>query len=253
MRIGSKQKVECCASDRSATISNGHNGVSLYCHRCGANEFQPHGERSIAEILAARQAEDVLSSQTLPHMPPDAVPLPAGPLEAWQWVLKGGLSPEDATGTYGMHWHEKTRRVLIPIYGPTGGMVGLLGRAVFKERPKYRMMSGNADTIFRAPHRDSPVVVVVEDVLSAIAVHRAGVNAVAVLGTAITPEHAAQITQSSGEVVGWFDADGAGDKAWTRLRGRMGLYPVVLTRVQTAKDPKALHRQQIREAITNRT
>lgn len=148
-----------------------------------------------------------------------------------------------------MRWHETIRRVLIPIYGEDGQLDGVLGRAVYGERPKYRMLSGAANTFFRAPWVDSDTCVVVEDVLSAIAVNRAGVNAVAVLGTAITPEHAAHITERVARVVGWFDPDTAGDKAWQRLRGKMGLYPVTLRRVQTSADPKTLHRQQIREAL----
>lgn len=199
--------------------------------------------------MATRKALDDIASHRTPTMPADAVPLADGPLEAWQWVLTGGLSPEDATEQYGMLWHEKTRRVLIPIYDPAGSMQALLGRAVFNERPKYRMLSGRADSFFRSRPRPVRCTVVVEDVLSAIAVWRAGANAVAVLGTAITPEHAAEIAAGADTVVGWFDGDPAGDKAWLRLRKRMGLWPVTLERVSTSKDPKRLHRSELRALL----
>lgn len=185
-------------------------------------------------------------------MPKDAVPLNEGPKEAWRWVLRGGLTPEDATLHWGMRWHENTRRVLIPIH-QSDRLVGLLGRAVFGERPKYRMLGGPADTLFNAPHRPGEAVVVVEDILSAIAVWRAGLNATAVLGTSITPVQAAQIAGQGSHIIGWFDGDAAGDRAWQKLRNRMALHPVTLDRIRTEQDPKELHRSDLRDRLTQIT
>ena len=245
LRIGSKRKTVCCSTDRSAIISNGDHGVSFYCFRCGRNEFEQHTERSIAEILKTRRAIEDLAAQQIPKMPSTAVPLTQGPKEAWRGVLKGGLTPEQASGPFGMMWHEETRRVLIPIYR-NGDLHGLLGRAVFGERPKYRMLGGPADTLYALPQHPVRVSVVVEDILSAIAVWRAGANALAVLGTTVTPVQAAEIAKGTKCVVGWFDDDPAGDKAWQTLRKRMALYPVELHRITTKQDPKRLHRSHIR-------
>lgn len=203
--------------------------------------------------MAARRVTDALAAKPVPTLPPDAVPLTDGPPAGWQWVLRGGLSPEDAVSRYGLHWHEATRRVLLPIYGPTGAMTALLGRSVHGERPKYLMLGGDKHAIYRTPKTDSPVVVVVEDILSAIAVSRTGVNAIAVLGTALTPEHAHEIARGASHVIGWFDPDAAGKQAWVRLRGRMSLQPVTLTRITSTKDPKLLHREEIRVLIEQHT
>lgn len=151
-----------------------------------------------------------------------------------------------------MRWHEKTRRVLIPIH-QSDRLVGLLGRAVFGERPKYRMLGGPADTLFHAPHRPGEAVVVVEDILSAIAVWRAGANATAVLGTSVTPVQAAQIAERGSHIIGWFDGDAAGDRAWQRLRTKMALHPVTLSRIRTEQDPKELHRRDLRSRLTQIT
>ena len=199
-------------------------------------------------MLATRRAEDALAAQAVPTMPKDAVPLTEGPKEAWRWVLRGGLTPEEADSAFGMRWHEATRRVLIPIH-QRGALLGILGRAVFGERPKYRMLGGPADTIFTLPEHPTRACVVVEDVLSAIACWRCGVNAVAVLGTSIPPVQAAQIARGNDRIIGWFDGDAAGDKAWTRLRRRMALYPVSLHRIRTQADPKILHRSVLREHL----
>lgn len=226
--------------------------MSLHCFRCGTDEFHPHGPRSIGEILKTRQAEDQLAARTQITMPDTAVPLSEGPPEARVWALRGGLTPEEASNDYGMRWHEDTRRVLIPIH-QRGRLQGLLGRAVFGERPKYRMLGGPADTIYRLPNRADTATVVVEDILSAIAVWRAGANALAVLGTSITAVQAAEIAEGTRHVIGWFDGDKAGDAAWSKLRARMALHPVKLTRIRTSDDPKRLHRADLRRLLAQHT
>ena len=249
LTVGSKRKIACCSADRTTFISNNAAGVRKGpCFRCGAKEFHPHGERSIQEVLSTRRAEDALSSSRTARMPTDAVAVTDGPKEAWLWLLRGGLTPEQATADHGMRWHEATRRLLIPVYDGTT-LVAVVGRAVFGERPKYKMLGGRHDPMYRSNAGTPGVVFVVEDILSAIAVARAGGNSVAVLGTSITPVQAADIARGTRRVVGWFDNDPAGDKAWHRLTGRLGLHPVAVARIQTAKDPKLLPRSELRRLV----
>ena len=247
LRIGSKRKVVCCGADPSALISNGDRGVRIHCFRCGRDEFVPHPKRSIAEILASRRALDALADAPVPKMPADAVLLSDGPREGWQWVLRGGLTPELAEDRYGFRWHEDTRRVLIPVPG------GILARAVNGERPKYRMLTNRPGALYWPGERAGAAVVVVEDILSAIAIERAGWPAVAVLGTSISDVQAAEIAAGTRHVIGWFDGDDAGDRAWVRLRKRMALYAPRVTRIRTDKDPKALHRGVLRALLTEHT
>lgn len=242
--MGSKRKVVCCsAKGPTAYISNGDKGISLYCFRCGCKEFEPHGPRSIAEIMATRRELDAIAAAPIPTMPTDAVHLSEGPRESWRWVLQGGLTPEEATERWGFRWHEKTRRVLIPVPG------GLLGRSVHGELPKYRMLTNQSGLLYWPQNRPHSAVVVVEDILSAIAIDRTGIPAVAVLGTSISQTQTAEIAEGRDNVVGWFDDDPAGDKAWAKLRKRMALYPVTTHRIHSQQDPKRLHRADIREKL----
>lgn len=231
------RKITCCGTDPSAHINNSDHGVSIFCHRCGKKEFSKHGERSLAEIMATRRAEERLIQTA--SMPADAVALMEGPPAALLWVLAGGLQPEMAHERYGFRWHEASRRVVIPLER------GLLGRAVHGERPKYRLYG--ATSSFSLAGDPARATVVVEDVLSAIAVHRAGWPAFAVLGTAVSDFQAAQI--AAPRVIGWFDDDPAGDKAWLRLRRKLALHPVTLTRVQTERDPKHIWRSEIKRIL----
>jgi DNA primase len=147
-----------------------------------------------------------------------------------------------------MRWHEASRRVLIPVWRYRR-LIAVVGRSVHGERPKYRMLGGDPGTLYRLPQRPVRAVVVVEDILSAIAVWRAGANALAVLGTHVSTTQAAQIADGADTVVSWFDSDAAGQKAHAKLRSALSLYPVKLQRIQTQQDPKLLPRATLRDLV----
>lgn len=170
-------------------------------------------------------------------MPVAAVAMMEAPPAALTWVLAGGLTPEEANDDYGFRWHEESHRVLIPTSG------GLLGRAVRGERPKYRLYG--RPCLYALPARGSSdrALVVVEDILSAIAIHRAGWPAVALLGTSVTQSMVAKFAVP--EVIAWFDDDRAGEQGYRRLRLALSLWPVNLGRVHSRKEPKHSHRSEI--------
>lgn len=248
LRIGQHRKVMCCGSDPSAIINNGDAGVSIYCFRCGRQDWEKHGPRSVAEIMAMRRAVEVIERAA--SMPHDALALMDSPPEALLWVLRGGLSPEMANNDYGFRYDPKTRLVLMPTDE------GVLARDVFGGRPKYRLFGPGRSYMLRAGH--TGVTVVVEDVLSCIAVNRAGWRSLAVLGTTISSTQAAwagSCTRKGSRpdtgriVVGWFDNDRAGDVAWIRLRKAMALHPVRVVKLTTDKDPKCYHQRTIQTLI----
>lgn len=235
--IGQKRKIPCCGEDATSYVSQDNKGIRMGpCFRCGDKRYEPHGPRSAAEILAARKAvEEIAEMRSIPkrciHLSHSDTPT-----EAKLWVLQAGITPELAETTYGMRYDPVTRRVNIPITG------GFLSRTVFNQRPKY-IKAGASKTEMFILEGNEPVVLV-EDILSAIAINRAGYKAIAALGTSITQTIAADLGKHSC-IISWTDADKAGDKAWVKLRKRMGLYPTVLHRIRTEKDPKNIHRAEI--------
>jgi hypothetical protein len=226
----SSRRYKHCGSTKDAMISHSSTGVNLFCFKCGANEFVGHGPRSAAEILAARRATESLTEATT--MPRRVIPLTdvECPSIALLWPLKTGLTPEVASEVYGMRYDPVTRRVCIPLEG------GFLARAVYEDKPKY-IRSGSAIQKIWHMQVDSDMVVITEDILSAIKVYRAGFSSIAVLGTNISPTTAASIGAYP-SVVCWTDADKAGDKAWVQLRQRLSLYDIKLRRIRTEEDPK---------------
>ena len=240
--MGAARKIPCCSKDASAYVSQDKHGLRLGpCFRCGRKEFEPHGPRSIADILAARRAIEQI--QELRSIPDRAILLsdPETSSEARLWVLKAGMSPETAQDDYGMRYDPFTRRVCIPLDG------GFLARAVHGERPKY-VKAGATNVELYDLSDGTDAVVITEDILSAIAVRRAGFGAIAVLGTSITTKIAVRLSKFR-NVLCWTDGDKAGDAAWVRLRKVMALHPCKLIRLRTEADPKEIHAGDIRRII----
>lgn len=166
------------------------------------------------------------------------------------WLLQGGLLPERAEHVWGMRWHDGIGRLLMPILDEHGKLNGVLGRGVNGEKPKYKAFAGSSTLHFNIRDSHDTRLIVVEDMLSSIAVHAAGFNACCALGTSITPDDARRIWQAGlTQVVGWFDPDAAGDQGWRKFRKRMGLYPTALSRIVSDADPKRLPRDTIREQV----
>ena len=244
---GSSRKVLHCGSSQSARAYNNTNGISFHCFRCGERDFKPHGVRSAVEILKAREAERALRS---------AVSIPDGALRltdqevppaAVLWPLVTGLTPEDASETYGMRYDPKTRRVLIPLED------GFLARSVFGERPKYiKAGAEHVESYSLLVDAQREPLVITEDILSTIKVYRAGFSAMALLGTSVSATTAARVGAFSC-VISWTDGDKAGDAAFVKLRKRLGLYTTDLKRIRTDADPKELHITQIQTLIRNTT
>lgn len=186
----------------------------------------------------------------IPRMPCDAVSLTDAPDAAIVWLLQGGLLPEKAEHVWGMRWHDGIGRLLMPVLDETSRMRGVLGRGVNGEKPKYKAFAGTSTLHFNIRDKDDDRIIVVEDMLSSIAVHAAGFNACCALGTSITPDDARRIWQAGPDrVVGWFDPDAAGDQGWSKFRKRMGLYPTPVSRITSDADPKRLSRDVIREKV----
>lgn len=160
-------------------------------------------------------------------------------LSAWDGLLKHlekkGIGPDVAEKaglalkkTSGKGWYDRFReRVMFPIRDVKGRVVGFGGRTMGDGEPKY--LNSPETPAFRKGEtlylldaagehiRKRGYAVVVEGYFDAVACHRAGVkNAVATLGTALTPSHLRLLGRYSKNVLLVFDADEAGMKAAQR-------------------------------------
>jgi len=118
-------------------------------------------------------------------------------------------------------------RIVIPIKNESGDTIAFGGRVLDEGEPKYinskdTKYFSKSRTLFlldiaKNYIRRLDMVIVTEGYFDAIALHRAGFeNTVAVLGTALTQQHAMRLSNLSKNIVLAFDSDEAGKKAAIR-------------------------------------
>lgn len=141
------------------------------------------------------------------------------------------------------------RRVMFPIIDRRGNVIAFGGRALEKDAPaKY--LNSDETLVFQkrenlfslnfAKNTKEKCLILCEGYMDVITLNQAGFdNAVATLGTAITPQQANLMKQYKQEVIISYDADEAGQKATVKainLLGEAGVSARVL-KVPDAKDP----------------
>ena len=139
-------------------------------------------------------------------------------------------------------------RVMFPIIDVSGNIIAFGGRVMDDSKPKYLNTSDtpgfkkskNLFALNYAKKNCSEQLILCEGYMDVIALHAAGFeNAVATLGTAITPDQARLISKYTKKVLISYDMDEAGrraaDKAM-RLLADVGV-DVKILRMNGAKDP----------------
>ena len=249
---GKKSRIQCCKSDRSMIISNSNSGYGAYCFRCGFNEFEPHGERSISHILRGRAEIEFKRSRSI-HLPFDAIPICVNTCseESQAWILKAGISLNVAADQYGILYSPKMDRVILPVYDDNGGLHYMQARALHGQEPKYINTSNPTENVlfWAEDWRKDDQVVITEDILSAIKVGPVNV-ACSILGTNMTAERAYKITLEYDKILLWFDNYEAGDRCRKTSRKQLELQGIEFIRdIRTEKDPKCYSHKEIQELI----
>jgi DNA primase len=185
------------------------------------------------------------------------------------FLKKEGLSLQDAirlgllSDRGGDRYGEKFfGRLMFPIADAAGKIVGFGGRVIGEGMPKYlnsaeTPLFHKSATLYglsqaKETIRGSDRVIVVEGYLDVVALAQFGVtDAVATLGTALTPEHVRMLGRYTKNIVALFDGDEAGRKAAARsfeifidggLLGRGAFLP-------KEEDPDTFVRSKGKEAL----
>lgn len=198
--------------------------VVSYCHNCGEHGYvKLNNLRSITDLLKANDSIEKGGHGDI-ELPHDCIPLRDDwPNEAASWLWKYGITAEEVVNnniTYSPSWN----RLILPVYDG-GKLVFWQGRAVnSKQTPKYVNARAVAKPMatFLATHNPSKVVVIVEDILSAIKVSRC-VDSIALLGTSPDFDCLREKVEGYAEVVVWLDNDSAGVKKSVELANRLSL------------------------------
>ncbi len=160
-------------------------------------------------------------------------------------LVDGFLCGKSDRGTY---YDAFRNRVMFPIIDVSGNVIAFGGRVMDDTKPKYKNSSDtpvfkksrNLFALNFARLTCSERLILCEGYMDVIALHSAGfTNAVATLGTAITPEQARMMSRYTKKVIICYDSDEAGQKAAQRalkILGEVGLDVSVL-KIPGSKDP----------------
>lgn len=139
-------------------------------------------------------------------------------------------------------------RIIFPIIDVSGEVIAFGGRIITDAMPKYLNSSDtavfnkrrNLYALNYAKATTDSSLILCEGYMDVVALHQAGFfNAVATLGTAITPEQARVMSRYANKVYICYDSDPAGHKATEKaieLLSQVGISVKVIT-VKNAKDP----------------
>ena len=159
-------------------------------------------------------------------------------------VQAGLITANEKKGAYDKFWN----RVMFPIMDANNKVIGFGGRVMGQGEPKYLNSpetpvfdkSRNLYGLNRARTSRKSYFLLCEGYMDVISLHQAGfTNAVASLGTAFTPGHAALIKRYVNEVYLTFDSDEAGTKAALRalpILKEAGITAKII-RMEPYKDP----------------
>ena len=153
-------------------------------------------------------------------------------------------------------------RLMFPVFDVRGNVIGFSGRILGDGEPKYMnspetpvfSKSRNLFAMNLAKKTKLGYVILCEGNVDVVSMHQAGFdNAVASLGTSLTPEQARLISRYVNEVVIAYDNDGAGQKATQRaisILEKLDLKVRVLT-MEGAKDPDEFIKTKGADAFRN--
>ena len=146
--------------------------VLAYCHHCcKSGRHSENVYRSIEAIKGTtRHARD--SSGTI-LLPSDyEASTKEWPAKARAWIYRYGITDEEIT-KYGIGYSQREKRVVLPSW-ENGELLGYQTRKIFDEDtgPKYTTYHNKKNFVWKDLTTSKDVLVICEDVLSAIKLHR---------------------------------------------------------------------------------
>lgn len=178
-----------CHSINTFTVTKS-DGVLLYnCYKlaCDATGMKNVGltAHEIKARLDKISSDKSVREQLDPMVWPEYVVQPSAEHTLLtRFIKRWELELED------MMYDVKDRRAVFPIR-ERGVLIDAAGRSLDGATPKWYRYSGRASVFLSVKGRPSGVVVVVEDVISAITISKlgAGLTGMAILGTSLSPNH----------------------------------------------------------------
>lgn len=257
MSVGQRVRYDYCpfcgerVRGKGFVVTRTKTGFFLWCFRCHAHRHLTRDGISLSGIrryLKARENSHGTEEQTLLH---NVVSLPSDftvdiPLAGKLWLTKGGVTDEEIK-KYRFGYSPSLDRVILPVWGEEG-LLYWQGRALTQQEgvPKYLNVTSKRRCVYFVVNVNSDTTVLVEDILSALAVAKAGANSLALLGSSINIGVHEFIKTNKVRV--WLDPDKRKECIrYAKMLSAYGLQasPVVLTQ----KDPKEYSTEEIKSIL----
>lgn len=174
-------------TSKGFVVTRKRNGFSMWCHRCHTKYWIPTTSQSFGAIrqdLATKAAGVKQTASVVTRI----VQLPSDftadiPASGLLWLRTYGVTDEEIV-QYRFGYSPSLDRLILPVFRD-GELVFWQGRNLSSDttKPKYMNVRSNRSDVVLFVNKCTKKVVLVEDVLSCLAVARAGVSAVALLGS----------------------------------------------------------------------
>lgn len=245
-----------CGGGRTLVCGHKPTGWDAYCYRCSDHGWVPHPPESLAERIKRINKEKAAEKAAITGvgLPKPMVTDPRDwPLEARVWLYRAGMS-NAAIQEAGFYYHERTRRVVLPVVNEQGQLIYWQARGFDDDRPKYinPIVSKHAVVARYGPHIVRELVLT-EDILSAWKVGTAAYPAWCILGTALPQGVLPELQASKPVVLVWLDPDSAGSKGTHKIIKELRALGLQAKRITSTADPKLLSREEIRSIINKET
>ncbi len=266
--VGVPTRFEYCPFCNRKIKSNGlvvfrrNDGWTLYCHRCGATKFiRKYGVSSPSALLRAVNALPThFNEETYSiYLPEDFdVNLPPS---AKKWLIKYGVT-EDEAKRYRFGYSAMMNRLILPVFNNEKLVFWQARRLSESDAgPKYiSMRAKNNNCWFSLIPEGATEVVLVEDIISAIVLRRAGFNTLALLGSYVGQKKTGPTSQKSNRLIKhlqkigikricvWLDPDKRTEAV--RFARRLTAFGFNASAITTAtKDPKECTIAEIRKLL----
>lgn len=239
----------CSGESNSLSISRKDDGtLVMYCHRCGKLGVASENFRRVAAI---KRSDNHSGESCYQYGESICIPSQSNqqfsqwPVQARHWYRKHGITDSEVKA-YGLHFNEKSRRIIIPIY-QDGELISYQSRKIFDDDPypKYLTVTKNKSKSFwkKCDKEEIKDVVLVEDVLSGIKVGRNN-NVVALTGVNLS-DYLMNYLSKFDRFFIWLDDDKPEVKLkQVQLKNRLGLWGEVYI-IKTDNDPKTYTDEEI--------
>lgn len=200
----------CGHETRGLVVIKKFYGWFIYCHRCSKHRQVRTGNLPLSTIRAllkkrnepGDETSHVLEKVTLPHDFTTQIPE-----SGLRWLRSYRVTDEEVK-LHRFGYSETYDRLILPVFGEDE-VIYWQGRRLGDDlaQPKYLNFSQARTQVYFVVNKESNTTIIVEDILSALAVARAGFNAVALLGSNVNDSILASIPSMTKRVKFWLDPD----------------------------------------------